>query len=358
VPPAIVSIVGARPQFVKAAVVSRALAARGLGEAVVHTGQHYDEAMSGRLLAELGLEITANLAVGSGSHAHQTARIMTGLQDLFDSWPEPPRLVVVYGDTNSTLAAALVAAKLGIPLAHVEAGLRSHNRAMPEEINRIVTDRIADALFCSSAIGVAELAREGITDNVWDVGDVMLDAFQMFSPAAAATLDLSALVQGLAGPFVLATIHRPANTDDGARLTQIVAALGRLAVPVLWPVHPRLRESLRGVAIPAGVHCIEPVGYLSMLGLLGRCAAVVTDSGGLQKEAHWARRPCTTLRSETEWIETLAGGWNVLVDPVVTDIGPIVMRTPVGPWKLLYGDGRAGERIADRIASLVEGAGA
>ena len=349
--PEIVSVVGARPQFVKAAVVSHAFREAEVGEAIVHTGQHYDEDMSGRFLAELGLaNVVSNLAVGSGTHSHQTARIMTGFQELLDGLNGRPKAIVVYGDTNSTIGAGLVAAKMGIPLVHIEAGLRSYNRAMPEEINRVMTDHLSNLLFCSSPTGVSNLASEGITDNVWDVGDVMHDAFQFFGAEARRRVDVGSVTGLYDVPFILATIHRPSNTDNAERLAAIIRALGNLGRPVVWPVHPRNRNALAKLEVPSCVRCIAPVGYLEMLALLAKCTAVVTDSGGLQKEAHWARRRCVTLRDETEWIETLEGGWNVLADPNQDDLAALVARTPAKPWHLLYGDGKSAARIVAVIA--------
>ena len=347
----IVTVVGARPQFVKAAVVSRALAARGLDERIVHTGQHYDHDMSGRLLAQLGIErVDANLSVGSGGHSHQTARIMAGLDDYIASLDAHPAAVLVYGDTNSTLAAALVAAKRHLPLVHVEAGLRSGDRAMPEEVNRVVTDSLADVLLCSSSVGVARLAEEGRHENVHDVGDVMLDAFRHFMPIARQRAALPDDLGAADDPLVVATVHRPSNTDDPAALDAIIEAFGRLGHRVVWPVHPRLQGALEGRTLPPNVLTLPPLGYLEMLALLDRAVAVLTDSGGLQKEAHWARTPCTTLRDTTEWTETLEGGWNVLCDPRREDVPALALRTPKGPWRRLYGDGKASERIAAIMA--------
>lgn len=350
----VVSVIGARPQFIKAAVVSRALAAVGITEQIVHTGQHYDDAMSGRFLSELGIVVAANLAAGSGDHARQTARMMVSFQEFIEARPRLPDAVIVYGDTNSTIAAGLVAAKLGIALVHIEAGLRSYNRAMPEEINRVVVDHLSDLLFCSSPVGLANLAKEGVRTHVQDVGDVMLDAFQVFGEDAKDRDETRALLVGIDGPFVLATVHRPSNTDDPRHLGAIVDAFGHLESPVLWPVHPRNRQALEAITIPATLHCIAPVGYLDMLGLLGACAAVITDSGGLQKEAHWAQRPCITLRSETEWVETLEGAWNVLSDPRTDDLAALLQRPQTTSWQMLYGDGRASQRIANGIREFIE----
>ncbi len=349
----VVSVVGARPQFVKAAVVSQALSRVGIAEKIVHTGQHYDETMSGQFLRQLGIDIAANLAVGSGTHAHQTAAIMTEFQDFLDGLPDLPDAVVVYGDTNSTMAAGLVAAKLGVSLVHVEAGLRSYNRAMPEEINRVVVDHLSDLLFCSSQVGIANLRSEGISQAAHEVGDVMLDAFLHFSVVAKAQDVQVGAVVDIPDGFVLATIHRPSNTDDAGRLAAIIRQLGELEATVVWPVHPRNRKGLEQVQLPGNLVCIEPVGYLEMLTLLRRAAAVVTDSGGLQKEAHWAARPCVTLRAETEWTETLDGGWNVLADPMAGSMHRLAFRTPTSAWKMIYGDGNAADRIATGIRTFL-----
>lgn len=348
----IITVLGARPQFIKAAVVSRAVKDVGLTEAIVHTGQHYDETMSGQFLAQLGIETTANLAVGSGPHAHQTAQMMAGLQDFLDALPSAPRAVLVYGDTNSTVAAGLVASKLGISLIHVEAGLRSYNRSMPEEVNRVIVDHLSDLLFCSSQVGVENLAKEGLKSGVHQVGDVMLDAFQVFSNEARKQFCLSDLMETVEPPFVLATIHRPSNTDAPDRLRSIVDQLGQLGMPVVWPVHPRNAAILTCMDLPRSVHLIDPVGYFQMLSLLDACDAVVTDSGGVQKEAHWAQRPCITVRDETEWTETLAGGWNQLFDPKLASLAQLLHERPRTPWRMLYGDGKAADRIAKRLGTL------
>ena len=310
----IVTVVGARPQFVKAAVVSRALAARGIAERLVHTGQHYDAAMSDVFFDELSMAPPAvNLDVGSGLHGAQTARTM----ERFEAWlveTGPVAGVVVYGDTNATLAAALVAAKLALPLAHVEAGLRSFVRHMPEEINRVVTDRLADLCFCPTGTAVAHLADEGIAgDGVVLTGDVMLEATRTFADEAATRAPLHRLTGHAPGAYVLATVHRAANTDDPARLAAILDGLGRLGRPVLLPLHPRTRARLGDVALAPTIDVREPASYLEMLTLTRNAHRVVTDSGGLQKEAFWLGVPCATLREETEWVETLDGGWNHLV---------------------------------------------
>lgn len=335
----LVSVVGARPQFVKAAIVSQAMRAAGFSERIVHSGQHYDHAMSGRFLEDLNIVVDVNLGVGSNSHARQTAEIMTGLENYLLSLEQLPDAVVVYGDTNSTVAAALVTAKLQLPLVHVEAGLRSFNRVMPEEINRVVTDHLSQILFCSSEVGRENLLKEGITDGVFVTGDVMFDAYRYFSNriipgSTAARLGIPS------GNFILMTLHRPSNTDNPAFLPKLKALLKRIDGQVVWPVHPRFRVAVEAANLPTNVHCIDPVGYFEMLDLLNTCQHVLTDSGGLQKEAYWARRPCITLRDETEWVETLNGHWNVLAC-LDDDIPELLRRRPVTKWLPLYGDGSA-----------------
>lgn len=343
----IISVVGARPQFIKAAVVSRGFSAAGIEEWIVHTGQHYDDAMSGRFLRELGINnVFANLACGSGSHAKQTAQMLIGLEEIMLEHARRIKAVLVYGDTNSSVAAALAAAKLTIPIVHVEAGLRSFNRSMPEEVNRVVVDHLSDLLFCSSGQGVEQLAREGVEKRVIDVGDVMLDAFETFMPVAQQSVRPH--FPG-SSPFAIVTIHRPSNTDDRERLARIVKALGELRFPCVWPVHPRLGERMKQNDLPANVRCVAPLSYFEMLAALKACSCVITDSGGLQKESYWAKKPCVTARSETEWVETLEGGWNQLWDPLSEPLQSVLDRQPTTAWRPLYGDGKASVRIADGV---------
>lgn len=323
----IFTIVGARPQFVKAAVVSRELKEAGVEERLIHTGQHYDPEMSAVFFEELGIpKPSANLDVGSASHAVQTGEIMMRLERELLAGPHPDWLLI-YGDTNSTLAGALVAAKLHIPLAHVEAGLRSFNRKMPEEINRVAADAISDALFCPTATAVENLKREGITRGVHLTGDVMLDATLLFAEIAERRAAPGSLP---ADPYYVATIHRAENTDRRERLQGIFAGLGRLDSPVILPLHPRTRARLDGLAIPENVEIRPPAGYLEMLRLVRHAHAVFTDSGGLQKEALWLGTPCITLRHETEWVETLDRGWNQLVGAEPDRIEAAASRSPAG----------------------------
>jgi len=345
----ILTVIGARPQFVKAAMVSRALTRRGIPEQIVHTGQHYDREMDSLFFEELEIpEPVVNLGVGSGSHAQQTGEMMMRLEDYILNQEVPPRWVLVYGDTNSTLAGALVAAKLQIPLAHVEAGLRSFNRRMPEEVNRVLTDQISDVLFCPTQTAVAHLAREGITAGVKLVGDVMYDATLFYAERARR---LPAPVPLEPGTYYLATVHRAENTDVPGRLEAIVQALSQLDKPVVWPVHPRTRARIDQMHLPEHIHTIAPVGYLHMLRLIQEAAAVLTDSGGVQKEAVWLHTPCITLRDETEWVETLQGGWNQVVGTATEAILQAVRRKPEGKPPVFgrVGEPLASERIAEEL---------
>lgn len=327
----IVTVTGARPQFVKAAVVSRELKTAGVDEVMVHTGQHYDEEMSAVFFEELGIpEPAINLDVGSGSHAVQTGDIMVRLEEFLMDGPDPD-YVLVYGDTNSTIAGALVASKLHVPLAHVEAGLRSFNRRMPEEINRIVTDRLSSLLFCPTQTAVDHLGAEGISEGVYLTGDVMLDATLLFADVAARRYPLEDLAEFQPGSYFVATVHRAENTDDPERLQGIFEGLARVGAPVTMPLHPRTKARLNGIAVPPNVHTTPPVGYLSMLSLVKNARGVLTDSGGLQKEAVWLGVPCITLRDETEWVETMERGWNTVVGADSDRIAAAASRTPEPP---------------------------
>lgn len=342
----IVTVVGARPQFIKAAAVSDALRRHGLDEVLIHTGQHYDPNMSDVFFEQLAIPRPhIDLGVGSGSHGAQTAAMLSGVEKvLLDQRPD---LLLVYGDTNSTLAGALAAAKLHVPIAHVEAGLRSFDRRMPEEVNRVLCDHLSALLFCPSAVSEANLAREGIRDGVHIVGDVMYDAVLRFSRIAAQRVrplqDLNLAEHG----YYLATIHRAENTDSAEKLAVIFRSFAQLDRPVLFPMHPRTRAKLGAAVLGSNVRVIDPVGYLEMLVLTEHAHAVLTDSGGLQKEAYWLGTPCVTLRDATEWVETVECGANVLV-PI--DQARIVSAAHAAQRRVLdrsvYGDGRASEKIA------------
>ena len=311
----ILTVVGARPQFIKAAAVSRALrASRDIREILVHTGQHFDAMMSDVFFDELGIPPPdEHFAISGGSHGAMTGRMLEAVEGAI--LKHRPDWVMVYGDTNTTLAGALAAAKLRVPVAHVEAGLRSFNRNMPEEVNRVLTDHISTLLLTPTRAGLVNLAREGITAGVHHVGDVMFDAMLHAMTRARQGSRILNDLELVPGSYTLATVHRAENTDDAARLAAVFEALkseARLR-PVILPVHPRTRAALARTGIDTGaVRIIDPIGYIDMARLLEGCALVMTDSGGLQKEAYFARRPCITLRDETEWVETVDHGWNRL----------------------------------------------
>ncbi len=354
----ILSVVGARPQFVKAAAVSRVLR-RSHDELLVHTGQHYDDAMSAALFRDLEIPPPdLNLEVGSGPHGAQTADIMRRLEPVIgDNQPDG---VLVYGDTNSTLAAAVVASKVAYPggrhpwLAHVEAGLRSFNPAMPEERNRIVADHLSDLLLAPTPAAIEHLVREGLADRSELVGDVMVDTFQWAETRCEA--HLPEIARELPG-YLLVTLHRAENVDDPQRLATLLGILD-LDQPVLFPVHPRTRAAIErgGLELPRNVRAIDPVGYLAMTALERHAAAIATDSGGVQKEAYLAGVPCITLRTETEWVETVAAGWNRVVgtdlDGLRSSLQDVAFMDRARPRPGLFGDGRTAERVVDALESL------
>jgi UDP-GlcNAc3NAcA epimerase len=348
----ILSIVGARPQFIKAAPVSRVLR-RQHAEVLVHTGQHYDHNMSALFFEELDIpEPDYNLGVGSGPHGQQTGRMLEAIEQVL--LDERPDWVLVYGDTNSTLAGALASVKLHIPLAHVEAGLRSFNRRMPEEHNRVLTDHVADLLLCPTQTAVDNLTREGITRGVHNVGDVMYDAvLHNIGIAKQRSTILNRL--GLKpGCYLLATVHRAENTDDPVRLAAILEAFSAVSEAIVFPAHPRTRSALAklGLSPPANVQLIEPVGYLDMLLLEKHARLILTDSGGVQKEAYFFSVPCVTLRDETEWVETVETGWNVVVGTDPRRIAAAVQGLrPAARPPGVFGDGRASERIESLIST-------
>jgi len=348
----IVSVVGARPQFVKAAAVSRALRQQHR-EFLVHTGQHYDYEMSGIFFDGLDLpRPDANLEVGSGGHGAQTGAMMSRIEQIL--LEDTPDYVLVYGDTNSTLAGALAASKLSIPIAHVEAGLRSFNRRMPEEINRVLTDHVSDLLLCPSEQAVINLEAEGIKRNVHVVGDVMLDVLNWATKRNAENPRSILPNLGLSrGQYLLVTVHRSENTDESGGLPRILAALDSLREQVIFPVHPRTRKIISDIGYRPSphVHLIEPVGYLDMLELASSARMILTDSGGLQKEAYWLNVPCVTLREQTEWVETVETGWNQLVGTDPSKIAAAVRSfAPCGEHPKLYGDGLAAGHCVELLS--------
>lgn len=347
------TVVGARPQFIKAAPVSKALKKAGQDEFIVHTGQHYDHHMSQVFFDEMSIPMPdVNLGVGSGNHGWQTGQMLVRIEELLLA--EKPNYVLVYGDTNSTLAGALAAVKVHIPIAHVEAGLRSYNRNMPEEHNRVLTDHCSDLLFCPTQTAVDNLTQEGINEGVRLVGDTMHDAVLQFSGFAqqkSAVLDTFELESK---KYILATLHRPSNADKPDKLLNILNAFHEIDEQIIFPVHPRTRKMIAGLGsnfdrVLSKVRLIEPVGYLDMLMLEKHARLIMTDSGGVQKEAYFLHVPCVTLRSETEWVETINAGANILVG---TDRKSIVAATKntFGFRKAdaaLFGDGRAADKIVE-----------
>lgn len=346
----ILSVVGARPQFVKLAPIAHALEGRA-EHIVVHTGQHYDALMSDVFFADLGIpEPDVNLAVGSGAHGEQTGAMLAGLEPLFAQYE--PDWVLVYGDTNSTLAAAIAAVKMHIPVAHLEAGLRSFNRRMPEEHNRVLTDHASDLLLAPTEVAMEHLSREGLAGRSVLVGDVMTDVLysvrdRVESNAPASSIDAPR------GEYYVATLHRPDNTDAPERLAAIVSQLGALKYPVFLLVHPRLASLAKqhGISLDQGViRPISPLGYPQLVSAVMASAGVITDSGGLQKEAFLLRVPCTTIRPETEWVETVSLGWNELIGEDLSALRATVERpSPQSTDAAPYGGGKAAKKVVDTL---------
>jgi UDP-N-acetylglucosamine 2-epimerase len=348
----VLTVVGARPQFIKAALLSAELARQGIEEVLVHTGQHYDPTMSDVFFDELRLpEPKYNLAVGSGGHGAQTGEMMKRLEPVMEK--ESPDWAVVFGDTNSTMAGALVASKLNVPLAHVEAGMRSFDRAAPEEINRIVTDHVADLLLASDLNAAKQLEKEGITQGVRVVGDVMVDLALRVAggmPPLPPVLERMGLRPG---EYCVATIHRAHNTDDPQRFARLLEGLRGLDRQVVFPVHPRTRAVAERAGAGKGDNLIltEPLSYVDMIGLLSRAVTLFTDSGGLQKEAFVLKVPCVTLREETEWLETLEDGWNVLAGSDPAKIVAASKRPKPARQGTPFGSGNAASQIVEALRS-------
>ncbi len=344
----IITIIGARPQFIKAAVISRRISelnsknsSHVIDEVIVHTGQHYDEEMSGLFFRELEIpEPKYNLEIGSGNHGYQTGKMLIALEEVLQK--EEPDWVLVYGDTNSTLAGALAATKLHIPIVHVEAGLRSYNRRMPEEINRVLADQVSKLLFCPSQTAVDNLALEGIKKGVHITGDVMMEAVKFAEDKIPENPEILAQLGIKPKKYLLATVHRAENTDDIHRLKDILAAFGTIDSTIVFPVHPRTRKLLETTkySSPENVILIDPLGYFEIITLEKNAQMILTDSGGIQKEAYWLKVPCITLREETEWVETVSNGWNVLTgadkDKIIGAVKSFKMPENHPP---LYGDG-------------------
>ena len=357
----VLSVVGTRPQFVKAAAVSEKIRARH-EEILVHTGQHYDHAMSKVFFDGLGLPAPDhNLDAGPGRHGEQTGKMLARLEDVL--LDERPDLLLCYGDTNSTLAGALAAAKLEVPVAHVEAGLRSFNRSMPEEVNRVVTDHVSALLFCPTPAAVENLTAEGIRDGVHLVGDVMFDVAIRSLSAAEAHSTILEQLDVAKGAYFLATAHRPSNTDVPENLRSIVEAFLALEAPVIFPVHPRTKKRLeeqgllRELDSASHIKVTPPLGYLDFVKLQKHARRILTDSGGVQKEAWFHGVPCVTLREDTEWVETLEGGWNVLVgSDKASIIAAASAPEPPATSRTLpeYADGHAAQRTVDLLNAWAE----
>jgi UDP-GlcNAc3NAcA epimerase len=343
----IVSIIGARPQFIKAAVLSKEIEKRdGVTDVIVHTGQHYDENMSKIFFDELEIpKPDYNLEVGSGLHGAQTAAMLEKTEQIL--LKEKPDWVLVYGDTNSTIAGALAASKLHIKIAHVEAGLRSFNKLMPEEINRITTDRISDLLLVPSQNAMQLLENENLSENAIFTGDVMFDSILFYQKMAEEKYSPNSITSE--SEFYLATVHRAENTDDKERLQNIFSAFSEMNKPVLLPLHPRTKSKLDGINFNDNIKIIEPVSYLEMILLLKKSSKVLTDSGGLQKEAYFMKKPCITLRDETEWVETLNGNWNFICGANTETILDKIKVTDFEKQKDYYGNGNAGKKIVDSL---------
>ncbi|MGI8623386.1 MAG: non-hydrolyzing UDP-N-acetylglucosamine 2-epimerase [Solirubrobacteraceae bacterium] len=350
----VLTVIGNRPQFVKAAAVSARLRAVAT-EVMVHTGQHHDDDMSRVFFDELGLPRPEHrLDLGGGSNTEQTAGMLTAVGALLRV--EAPDAVLVYGDTNSTLAGALAAAQARVPVAHVEAGMRSFDRGMPEELNRVLTDHCADLLLCPSAVSAAHLRAENVSGRVEVVGDVVVDVAALVAPRARERTDVLERFGVRSGEYVVATAHRAGNVDDPARLAALVELLLAVPLALVLPLHPRTRARLQAAGLlgrlEERVRLAPPLGYLEFTALLQQARAVVTDSGGVQKEAYLAGVPCVTLRDTTEWVETVDAGWNTLVDLDAGAVLTALERRPPPERPPLYGDGRAGERVVRALVAL------
>jgi len=357
----ILTIVGARPQFIKAAMLSKALRSLDqFNEVIVHTGQHYDHGMSNIFFEQLGIPKPCySLGVAGGGHGEMTGRMLCALEPVMIK--EAPDLVLVYGDTNSTVAGTLTASKLHIPIAHIEAGLRSFNRRMPEEINRVLTDHMSELLYCPTESAVQNLKVEGIERGIHLVGDIMYDAALHYGRIAKNYKGLDSNQLFLPRQYILATIHRQENTDDPVKLRKIIESLAAISkeIPVVFPLHPRTRDRIDGIGLSSsltsnGMSVIQPLGYFEMLALEQSASLIITDSGGVQKESYFFKVPCITLRDQTEWIELLHMGWNRLVDVLNDDIVSVArlsIDTRGSDQKSPYGFGDTANRIVEHLST-------
>lgn len=351
-----VTIIGARPQFIKAAPMSSAMINAGLEEVLIHTGQHFDHEMSQVFFDELSIPSPKyNLDVSGGSHAQMTGRMLGAIESKIIE--ESPDCVLVYGDTNSTLSGSLAAAKLHIPVVHMEAGIRSFNKKMPEEINRVITDHLSSLLLCPSDTAVANLKNEGVQNGIINVGDIMMDAAKKANKIVSSGEGFLPKIEGFdfSAQFDLLTLHRAENTDDRQRMENILRGLESTERAILFPIHPRTRKKIDelNLTIPNKVKICEPLSYLSMSAVLSRCVKVITDSGGLQKEAYWAKKPCITLRDETEWVETLEEGANCLVGADADNISDALnSKNEIIFSDNLYGDGKSASSSVEKIINF------
>ena len=347
----IITVLGARPQFIKAAPVSRELR-KIHTELIIHTGQHYDANMSDIFFEELEIpKPDFHLGVGSGNHGKQTGEMLAKIEEILVG--EKPDYLLVYGDTNSTLAGALAASKLHIPVIHIEAGLRSFNKKMPEEINRIMTDHVSDLLFCPTKTAVKNLENENILESVFNVGDVMYDAVEYNLKLAKDKSEILEKEKLISKEYYLITVHRAENTDDFAKMKNVIDAFTQIKGDKVWPIHPRTRKVIEDQGFDLkevpGLHVIDPVGYLDMLTLEQNARKIITDSGGVQKEAYFMQIPCITMREQTEWVETLEGNANILVGTDPEKIVSAVEKTVTPIYQDLFGDGKASVHISEMI---------
>ncbi|PKN83556.1 MAG: UDP-N-acetylglucosamine 2-epimerase (non-hydrolyzing) [Chloroflexi bacterium HGW-Chloroflexi-8] len=356
----LITVIGARPQFIKAATVSRLLREQ-ITELYIHTGQHYDDNMSDIFFRELSIpQPDYNLGIGGGLHGSMTGEMLGCIEKI--CLEEKPDSLLVYGDTNSTLAGALAAVKLHIPVIHVEAGLRSFNRQMPEEINRLLTDHISSLLFCPTQVAINNLAAEGVIQNIHLVGDVMLDSIAFFTPLATIHSNILEQYNLSEKEYLLVTLHRAENVDDPIRLIKIVDSLLSIDQNIMFPVHPRTLKQLinmgafEKIRANTKIRLIDPVGYLDMIMLEKSASIIMTDSGGVQKEAYWFEVPCITLREETEWTETVDAGWNRLVNISTDDLKRTIQNIKIPQvHPAFYGNGEASVLISDRIVDMMQG---
>ena len=335
----IISIVGARPQFIKLGPLSAELRKNAIDEKIIHTGQHYDKQMSELIFQDLMIpEPDYNLGIGSGKHGKQTGQMLMGIEEILIT--ENPDFVIVFGDTNTTLAGVIAAAKLRIRVIHVEAGLRSFNRSMPEELNRVAADHLSDYLFAPTEIAMANLNRENLAEKSYKTGDIMVDALRKNMKIALAKSDIDRVLK-LPDDFYLLTLHRPYNVDNPVNLSMILNKLGSLNIKIIFPCHPRTKMiiSSQGIKIPENFCLSEPLGYFDFLKTQNMASKIITDSGGVQKEAYLNKTPCITIRTETEWTETIDAGWNILIQPEDEDFSEIIKNfNPVGEFRNLYGN--------------------